>query len=247
MQKLLVLLLAGFCLCRSAQADFNSDAEAVFNWAEKTFPTLLTPTASTLPAGDTWLIRIYAPAEIVVGINKIDNGVYYSTLAAEINRQPPIYYDSLANVLKKAQAKPDNFQSLLGKWQLQNYSWNITKQNGSKTQDLVDAKARNIIVFWDFLPDGRLLVTDEKGNSVEARWRLQVTQLDGQDISSGNLTLSGVPQLNALAASLGKTELTFDVNTEVLPSGKASMSLLIDATSIGPYKENILVYLYHKL
>lgn len=144
--------------------------------------------------------------------------------------------------------QPDNFTSLLGKWQLQSFAYNFTKQDGTTKIDLVDAKSRNIIVFYEFFNDGRLIITQD-GKSLQGQWNLKVTKLDGKDIQEGStLTVSGPSEWRELAKSLGQSgDLTYEIGTDS-PAGKAAiMSLSIDVTSTGPYKKNILIYTLHKV
>lgn len=142
--------------------------------------------------------------------------------------------------------QPDNFQSLLGKWQLQGFTYNITKQDGSTKIDKVDAKARGIIVFYEFFSDGRLVLTQD-GKTLNGRWSLNVNQLDGKDIQDGKLTISGADEWREVAQSLGQSgDLTYEVGTATYANNPVVMNLSIDVTSTGPYKKNVLIYTFEK-
>jgi prophage tail gpP-like protein len=137
---------------------------------------------------------------------------------------------------------------LLGKWQLQNFAYTITKQNGTTVVDRVDAKARNIVIFYEFFSDGKLVLTQD-GQTLQGRWTLKVKALDGKDIQEGStLTISGPSEWRELAQSLGQSgDLTYEIGTSSSAGSAALMSLSIDVTSQGPYKKNILIYTLSKL
>lgn len=72
----LTVLAAAMGLSASAVwADIASDAEALLNWAEKTYPTIFTVKKTTQTQGP-WIFRHYVEAGIRAGVNKDDNKVY---------------------------------------------------------------------------------------------------------------------------------------------------------------------------
>jgi hypothetical protein len=58
-----------------AMADLASDAEALFNWAETTYPQIFQTHQTTQQSGP-WIYRHYAANGVYAGINKNDNKVY---------------------------------------------------------------------------------------------------------------------------------------------------------------------------
>ena len=149
---------------------------------------------------------------------------------------------------KTEDPQPDNFQSLLGKWEAQSVTHTITKQNGTTVVDPVPFRARGVIIVWEFFKDGRLVATQD-GKSREVRWKLTVTQLDGKDINDGKLTLIGTEE-KELAQSIGQAgDLTYeiDISASAFAGKPTMMNLSVDVTSQGNYKKHILNYLYHKL
>ncbi|MCX7087202.1 MAG: hypothetical protein NTV00_04010 [Methylococcales bacterium] len=82
-------------------ADINSDTDAILNWAEKTYPTLL-PSHETTKTLEPYLYRNYPVTDLYVGINKQNNNVYYISGTALNKGDVPILFDSVANVLKQA-------------------------------------------------------------------------------------------------------------------------------------------------
>ncbi|WP_148289320.1 hypothetical protein [Fibrella aestuarina] len=143
--------------------------------------------------------------------------------------------------------QPDGFQSLLGKWQAQRATYEVTEQNGNYFESGPDFIKNGVTIIWEFLGDGRLRSTVD-GKSREVRWKLNVTRLSGQNIDLGTLTIIGDDE-RSLAQSLGQTgDLTYNIGTMATgSSGFAVMYLSADVTSQGPYKKNILRYTYHKL
>lgn len=79
------------------------------------------------------------------------------------------------------------------------------------------------------------------------RWRLQVKQLDGKDIQSGTLTITGLFELNSLSKELGMPELGFEINAGSDSSNDTVMELDVDVTAIGSYKKNVLHYFFKKV
>jgi hypothetical protein len=137
--------------------------------------------------------------------------------------------------------KPDNFTSLLGKWEAIRARYEITKQDGSEISTGPEFKSKGVVIIWEFFKDGRLKATMD-GKTREVRWELKVTRLNGKDIDVGTLKIIGEEE-REVAQSLGQNgDLTYNIET----SGNI-MSLRVDATSQGPYKKNILVYTYAKL
>lgn len=138
------------------------------------------------------------------------------------------------------------FQSMIGKWELQRITYNITEQNGDTKQSSVEIKKNGKIIVHEYFDDGNFIATDEGGATVEHRWELQVSQFDGLDIEQGKLKITG-GDAQAIAETFGQTELVYDIATAHLAGSPTVMNLSIDATSIGPYKKNILTYVYHKI
>ncbi len=137
--------------------------------------------------------------------------------------------------------QPDNFTSLLGKWEAIRARYEIVKQDGSQINTGPELKSKGVIIVWEFFKDGRLVATAD-GQSREVRWELKVTRLSGKDIEVGELKIIGKEE-KELAQSLGQSgDLTYAIQT----SGN-TMSLKVDVTSQGPYKKNTLVYTYAKL
>ncbi|MEQ1638725.1 MAG: hypothetical protein ABL903_18860 [Methylococcales bacterium] len=65
-----------FCLqVNVAQADLTSDAESIFNWAEKIYPHYF-PTQTTTQSLDVWRYRHYPEMGIYAGVNSSDGNVY---------------------------------------------------------------------------------------------------------------------------------------------------------------------------
>jgi len=72
----------------------------------------------------------------------------------------------------------------------------------------------------------------------------KVTRFAGGNIDVGQLKIIGKEE-KELAQSIGQNgDLTYNIETS---SEAKVMSLRVDATKLGPYKKNILVYTYHKL
>lgn len=137
--------------------------------------------------------------------------------------------------------QPDNFTSLLGKWEAIRARYEITKQDGSEISTGPEFKSKGVVIIWEFFKDGRLVATmDDKRR--EVRWELKVSRVNGQSIELGELKIIGDEE-KQLAQSLGQNgDLTYNIET----SGNF-MSLRVDATSQGPYKKNILIYTYARL
>ncbi len=143
--------------------------------------------------------------------------------------------------------KPDNFQSLVGKWELFQIINNITKQNGTSTSGFNKFKANGNILTWEFFSDGRL-VAEFDGQKVEGRWKLSVKNLDGQNIDSGTLTVSGVA-VKELLDAFGISEIVYGIFTQKLTGGgnQTLMNLEFDATKYGSYQKHFIVYEYRKI
>jgi hypothetical protein len=143
--------------------------------------------------------------------------------------------------------KPDNFQSLIGKWELVDIFQKITKQNGTTTNGVNKYKANGNVLTWEFFSDGRMIGRAD-GKIQEARWKLSVKELDGQDIT-GTLTISGVA-VQELMDAFGIKEIVYEISTSKLTnSGKTTiyMNLLFDATKYGDFQKHLIVYNYEKL
>lgn len=142
--------------------------------------------------------------------------------------------------------KPDNFQSLIGKWELDEIVNNITKQNGTSTSGINKFKANGNMLTWEFLSDGRMIAMSN-GQKVEGRWKLSVKDVDAKDIS-GTLTISGVA-VKDLMDAFGISEIVYEISTVKLTTGgnQTLMNLQIDATKYGPYKKHLIVYVYRKI
>ncbi len=121
-------------------------------------------------------------------------------------------------------------QSIIGKWECQTITYNITKQDGTTKANPNKVKEKGMIMTWEFLSNGKLIAT-ESGQSQEAKWELKGNQLTVK----GDFT-------KALAMSLGTTDLIYVVEI----TGNV-LNLSVDATKIGPYKKNILTYSYLKI
>lgn len=144
---------------------------------------------------------------------------------------------------KTEAAQPDNFQSLIGKWEAIRFVYEIMKQDGSEIATGTELKSKGTVIIWEFFSDGRLVATQD-GKSREVRWELKVKRLNGVNIDVGELKIIGT-QEKQLAETLGQSsDLTYAIETS---SEAKIMSLRVDATKIGPYKQNILIYTYHKL
>jgi hypothetical protein len=146
---------------------------------------------------------------------------------------------------KSDDPKPDNFQSIIGKWVAKRSIYNITKQDGSTFQSTTEIKSNGITIIWEFFADGRLVVTKD-GKSEELRWSLKVSKIMEKDIEEGKLTIISA-QGKALATSIGQSgDLVYDISTVTSPVTPTVMSLDLDVTKIGPYKKNILASIYEK-
>ncbi|MEZ0611639.1 hypothetical protein ACAW74_24225 [Fibrella sp. WM1] len=143
--------------------------------------------------------------------------------------------------------QPDGFQSLVGKWQAQRATYEITEQNGNYFETGPDFIKNGVTIIWEFFSDGRLKATQD-GKTREVRWKLNVTQLSGQSIDKGTLTIIGDEE-RALAQLIGQPgDLTYNIVAGAPSNGNfATMFLSVDATKQGPYKKNILRYTYYKL
>lgn len=146
---------------------------------------------------------------------------------------------------KSEDPQPDNFQSLIGKWEAQTSTYTITKQDGSSLIDKTDLKAKGINITWEFFSDGRLVATQE-GKSVESRWKLNVKSTGDKGGIYGTLTLIGTQQ-KKLAESIGQSgDLTYDLGT-IKTSTTVDLVLDLDVTKIGPYKKNTLTQRFSQL
>jgi len=72
---------------------------------------------------------------------------------------------------KTEDSQPDNFQSLIGKWEAIRAVYEITKHNGSEIASTIELKAKGTVIIWDFFSDGRLIAT-QGSESREVRWEL---------------------------------------------------------------------------
>lgn len=145
--------------------------------------------------------------------------------------------------------QPKNFQSLIGKWEIQRFNYEIVKEDGKMMDATTELKSKGTILIWEFFSDGRLRATQD-GKSREVRWELSVTRLSGQNIETGTLKIIGDEE-RKLAELFGQTgDLTYNIET-LNPSGNnfAVMYLIVDATKVGAgaFKKYILTYTYHKL
>lgn len=78
-----------------ASADLASDAEALLNWAENTYPELF-PSPRATQSLEPWLYRFYPETNTYAGVNKNDNGVYVMGGPWGDN---PTYIDNLPNLI----------------------------------------------------------------------------------------------------------------------------------------------------
>ncbi|MEA5458618.1 hypothetical protein VB796_06200 [Arcicella sp. LKC2W] len=142
--------------------------------------------------------------------------------------------------------KPDNFQSLVGKWELVEIVNNITKQNGTSTSGVNKFKANGNFLAWEFFSDGRMIGLHD-AQKAEARWKLSVKNVDAQDIT-GTLTISGVA-VKELMDAFGISEIVYDISTVKVTTGgnKTLMNLQFDATKYGDYQKHLIVYIYQKI
>lgn len=153
-----------------------------------------------------------------------------------------LFFNTAAGCVSNTEdPQPDNFTSLLGKWEAIRARYEITKQDGSEISTGPELKSKGVIIIWEFFKDGRMVATMD-GQRREVRWELKVTRLNGKDIDVGQLKIIGKEE-KELAQSLGQSgDLTYDIELK-----DNTMYLKVDATSQGPYKKNILVYTYQKL
>lgn len=142
--------------------------------------------------------------------------------------------------------KPDNFQSLIGKWELVEIVNNVTKKNGTSTSGVNKFKANGNVLTWEFFSDGRMIGLHDKLKD-EARWKLSVKNVDAQDIS-GTLTISGVA-VKELMDAFGISEIVYDISTVKSAKGgnETLMNLQFDATKYGDYQKHLIVYIYQKI
>ena len=140
--------------------------------------------------------------------------------------------------------QPDNFTSLLGKWEALTYDRIYVTLEGKRINDHGEIKAK---ITWEFLQDGRLIAT-EGSNSREIRWKLSVEAVAGKNIAKGKLTLYGNEE-KQLAAMLGQGgDLTYNIITYDL-FGTVHFKSSVDASKLEPerYREQTIDYTYRKL
>jgi hypothetical protein len=140
--------------------------------------------------------------------------------------------------------QPDNFQSLLGKWEALTYDRSYVTLEGKQKNDQGEIKAK---VIWEFLQDGRLITTDGN-NSREVRWKLSVEEVADKNIAKGKLTLIGDEE-KKLAALLGQVgDLTYNIYTYNL-LGTPHFKFSVDASKLEPerYQKQTIEYTYRKL
>ncbi len=80
-----------------AYADFSSDAEILLNWGEKNYSQILT-THETTKVLPPWYYRYYPVANVYVGLNSQDNGIYV------LNGAPgavPVLFGNVPDFLKQ--------------------------------------------------------------------------------------------------------------------------------------------------
>lgn len=99
--KLSAVLSALACLVGmgTAQADRASDAETLFNWAERVYSQYFPTHASTATSGP-WLYRYYSASGVYVGLNE-NGGVY--VMGGPFGNSPS-YVDTSASLLRLATA-----------------------------------------------------------------------------------------------------------------------------------------------
>ncbi len=151
---------------------------------------------------------------------------------------------STVNDTKESSVPPS---SLIGKWEMQNFTTIATKQNGTVKSSVNEFKKNTgISTVWEFFKDGKLVITQE-GESQETKWSIEGNPSFQSDITNGKLKITG-GMSKQLAASFGQDELIYMINTRMNPSTeKPTMNLEVDITKIGRYKQCIMNYLYFKI
>ncbi|MBD2704881.1 hypothetical protein IC229_29890 [Spirosoma sp. BT702] len=146
--------------------------------------------------------------------------------------------------------QPQQITSLVGKWEAIRALYHITKQDGTTLSTGPELKSKGTVIIWEFFSDGRLKATGDIDGSTktrEVRWSLNAKRTSGIGIEEGKLTIIGKEE-REFAQLIGQTgDLTYDIQTVDGINGSAAMFLEVDATKVGPYKKNILTYVYHKL
>ncbi len=95
-------LLILVCILINASAVIagpTEDTETLLNWAESTYPQLF-PSHQATQSSAPWLYRFYPEAQVYVGVNTSNNGVY--VLGGPWGNAAPTYIDSLSNLIAQA-------------------------------------------------------------------------------------------------------------------------------------------------
>ncbi|GAB3926318.1 hypothetical protein [Larkinella terrae] len=146
--------------------------------------------------------------------------------------------------------QPQQISSLVGKWEAIRALYHITRQDGTTLTTGPELKQNGTVIIWEFFSDGRLTATGDIDGSTktrEVRWSLNAKHTSGIGIEEGKLTIIGKEE-KEFAQLLGQAgDLTYNIQTVDGINGSAVMLLELDATKVGPYKKNILTYVYHKL
>lgn len=140
---------------------------------------------------------------------------------------------------KTEDPQPDEFLSLLGKWQFIRFTQSQVKSNGSVASDMWLAKEQGIDLVWEFSSNG---VFKSYGNAAKGyseqtgNWSLTVTKLDGKHIEEGKLIITG-PATEDLAKVLGVEKVIYYISANTnYATGVSYLSADVDATNISPTK-----------
>jgi len=102
MKRVLTTLVASTVLfSQSIQADINTDANQIFNDAQKVYSELF-PSNQKTQTLEPWLFRFYSKSGIYLGVNKEDSGVY---LLGGTFGTSPVYIDQTDQILSMLNAK----------------------------------------------------------------------------------------------------------------------------------------------
>lgn len=112
---------------------------------------------------------------------------------------------------EKDDPKPDNFNSMLGQWELYRVVTFQDQSNGSVHTGSYLAKDRGIKITWDFKSNGDFNATNEKGERQTAKWSLKITKASGNFIDDGVLTFTG-SWATETAAAFGKQTLDYGIS-----------------------------------
>lgn len=151
---------------------------------------------------------------------------------------------STASMCNKADDAPPEFTSLIGKWQLNHFTFEAVKQDGEVISSLNEFKKNGNQLFWEFFDNGLLHATDESNTPIEANWELKVERLDGLNIDRGQLTLTG-SYADQLKAALELDAMVYFIETSTEAN---SMSLAVDASKTSTvYSKVTITYVYQKI